>query len=205
MKKILIAAAIALSSVTAAHAQHSEFSTAKGIRIGMTFTEVQEITGSMVTDHTAYLKAMRLPECSYEIDFEKVYANPICNPKKPAEGFYEIPYMDITIGGIGFAALGSDKLTSLFTTPKAEYMEDALVTFTKGYGPPKSFIRFKSSTKAGVGLDDFTAIWIVKDVVVTMNKHIDRDKGAISIESIEMVNAREAAARIEKAKDLADF
>jgi len=202
MKKTLFVALMVIAGI--AHAGQSEFSTSKGIRLGMTVAEAQAITGSMVEDFSAKLKANSLPECSYKVPYEVRDASPVCNPKKPAESWSDIK--GITIGGIGFSSLDyKSELTTLNSFPRAEQMEEALDVFTKGYGKPKSFKRFKSQTKGGLELDNFTATWAVKDVVITMYKHIDRDTGSISVETLASIQAKLAQDNSKKSKAEKDF
>lgn len=178
MKKTLFVALM-----MAGFAQAGEF-TVKGIKFGMSNAEIVEIVGSTESDYSK-----GIDRTTYSC------ASSLCT------------FNGFSIGGItGWTSPNSTlPLEKMYTFPKSEKIEDALSVFTEAYGKPKTFSRYQSKTKGGLTLDDFTAVWFVKDAVITMNKHIDRDTGYISIQSLENYDAERAKFNTDKEKAKKDF
>lgn len=147
----------------------SQFSI-KGLRFGMTLEQVLNITGAQVDDY------------SQRMD-QKTYAY----PKKAATSWSQA-LTGFTIAGIPGGAYGwtakseNNKLVQLSMFPKSENVDSLLSTFSSQYGKPK-LRQYKSRTKGGLELNDYTASWNIQDAVIEMNRHIDRDTGYISIAS----------------------
>jgi hypothetical protein len=162
----------------------------KGLSFGMTLDQVLNITKAEVDDYKS----------GYSI--EKGY-------KKKSATDWSDAFKGFTLAGItgkyGWSPeLDSEKrLAGLSNFARAEQVEEALDIFTKQYGSPK-LNRFKSKTKGGLELNDFVAQWQVKDAVITMYKHIDRDTGVIKIQSKshwEEETKRETEQRNKASKD----
>lgn len=180
MKKLVFVALLVLSGLS----QAGEFAI-KGIKFGMSMPEVVAITGAV--DYGSY------PD------------------KKPCSR-HVCAFRGFSIGGVlgwnwpvkvvGGKIEYSPLLDMMFTAPKAENMEDSLLVFSEAYGKPTNFNRFQSTTKGGITLDNFTAVWFVKDAVITMTKHTNRDNGHIGIETIEHYNTTQTQHRtnVENAK-----
>ena len=202
MKKMFIATMLIVSSISPAHAELSQFSTSKGVKFGMTLNEVVNLTGATEDDFAARWK-IRTSEQS-ECYKSENYTLPQCNARKPATSWYQAP---VTVGGILFSCTANEfnELDSLNSFPFSYSMEEALDTFTKGYGKPASFVRLKSFTNGGVELDDFKATWIVKDAQVTMHKYVNLNKGYVSIEPMSKINKNLEEEQARKDKAAKDF
>jgi hypothetical protein len=162
----------------------------KGLSFGMTLDQVLGITKAEVDDIGSGWSA------------DKGF-------KKKSATDWRDAFKGFTVAGIsgtyGWSPeLDSEKrLAGLSNFVKSEQVEGALDIFTKQYGSPK-LNRFKSKTKGGLDLDDFVAQWLVKDAVITMYKHIDRDTGMIKIQSKskwEEETKRETEQRNKASKD----
>jgi hypothetical protein len=112
----------------------------------------------------------------------------------------------VSIAGIGqwSSKFQENKLVELYSFPKSNLMYEMVETFKEGYGKPQ-IREFKSRTKGGLELNDFSATWLVKDAVISMNKHIDRDTGSIFISFKPHLDKEAAARRAEKEKKAKDF
>jgi hypothetical protein len=118
---------------------------------------------------------------------------------------------NLTIGGIGSwmaswsGAGGTGVLTKLTSTANSEDINLSLDSFTAGFGKPTKFNTFKTQTKGGIQLNVFEAEWRIKDAVITMSNHFDRDNGYIIIESIASFNASQQQHKDQLNKNKTDF
>ena len=156
----------------------------KGISFGMTLDQVLNITKAQVDDRDAYRQA----QSDHRNKTGKFSGGPNSSDFKKSATSWDDALKDFSIAGITgrygwLPELDSEKrLAGLKNIARSEQVEEALDIFTKQYGSPK-LNRYKSKTKGGLELDDFIAQWQVKDAVITMYKHIDRDTGVIKIQS----------------------
>jgi hypothetical protein len=174
----------------------------KGIRFGMTFPEVMAITKGIKpepfpegpADNWIYIfNHSRVLKAKSERDL---------GISSATEGF--------SIGGvIGWMAFGTEAGsagvldTIRYEGPSAN-VDKALESFSTAYGKPE--IDFsKLTTKGGLELEDFIALWELKDVVITMKRHTDRDNGYIMIETLSANQKRLQEGRDKKEKAANDF
>jgi hypothetical protein len=177
----------------------------KGLSFGMSLDQVLNVTQAKIDDRDAYRQAER-----DHYNKTKTYAGgPRMSDFKKSATDWSDAFEGFTIAGItgkyGWKPeLDSEKrLAGLSNFTRSEQVEEALDIFTKQYGSP-TINRFKSKTKGGLELNDFVAQWQVKDAVITMYKHIDRDTGMIKIQSKskwEEETKRETEQRNKASKD----
>jgi hypothetical protein len=177
----------------------------KGLSFGMTLDQVLSVTQAKVDDNDSYYQARN----DHLNKTKSFIGGPKPSDFKKSATKWDDAFKGFTIAGItgryGWEAqINSEKqLAGLKNVARSEQVEEALDIFTKQYGTPK-LNRFKSKTKGGLELDDFTAQWQVKDAVITMYKHIDRDTGVIKIQSKsqwEEENKRDTEQRNKASKD----
>jgi hypothetical protein len=178
----------------------------KGLRFGMTLDEVISITNAKEDDRDAYHKANM--DRIKNRDFMKPGAGlgPMPHEFQKSSASWNTALNQFSVGGItGWSAnlLHSDSQTlkSLYASMPSEKIDDALESFSSAYGRPE-LINSKSRTKGGIELDQYYASWNVKDVVINMTRHIDRDRGSISIspKSVRDESTQKFQAAKEKAK-----
>lgn len=153
----------------------------KGLSFGMTLDQVLSVTQAKEDDYAAYRQAQN----DHFKNTKSFVGGPDRSNFKIPVNTWSKALNGFTFAGIENwdAEINSEKqLAGLRNFARSEKVEEALGIFTKQYGSPK-LNRFKSKTKGGLELDDFVAQWQVKDAVITMYKHIDRDTGVIKIQS----------------------
>jgi soluble lytic murein transglycosylase-like protein len=96
------------------------------------------------------------------------------------------------------------RLASIRTFARSEYIDVMLDTFSSNYGKPQ-LRTYKSRTKGGLELNDYTATWNVQDAVIEMNRHIDRDTGYVSISSKAYKDQKAAEYKAQDEKARRDF
>jgi hypothetical protein len=95
-------------------------------------------------------------------------------------------------------------LVKIWTSPSPRAVDDLLDKFTTNYGKPK-IREFKSKTKGGLELNDYSASWEIQDAVINMFRHIDRDTGSVSISSKSYEDKQSAKYRAQDEKAKKDF
>jgi len=84
-------------------------------------------------------------------------------------------------------------------------VQDLLPLFTDKFGKPQ-LKQFKSRSNSGLELDDFTATWMLKDTVITLNKYFGQiDKGFVSITSKDAYNRKVERMKQNQDKAARDF
>jgi hypothetical protein len=152
----------------------------KGLRFGMTLDQVVSITNA---------------KSPYN--------------QKPATDFYAA-LNGFTIAGIegghyGWSAEDNNgKLVRIHLFPRSEEIDSLLTIFSTQYGKPQ-LRQFKSRTKGGLDLNDYTATWNVQDAIIEMNRHINRDDGYVSISSRSFKDQEAAKYKAQDEKARRDF
>ena len=184
--------------------------TIKGLRFGQTLEEVVAVTGAKKSgyDTAAYTRAS-----------EQWRSLP--HPRPPAPSFIDYPSQapadDWHRSLNGFSIAGFEgwwanltvddpaTLKTLYWSGPATELDIALERFTQAYGRPKQFRRYASRTNAGVTLNNWQAQWRVKDAVISMTRHVDRDTGSIHIEDSAYLRQQEQQDRARDQKARKDF